>query len=219
MMNILLTNPQKIYISASIAAVILVILLTVIFVYKKWYAKKHYKEATYFILSKIAKENDYLLLNNYTINFDESHIGVIDHILISKKYIIVINDFPISGVVSGEMRDRSLRVVKSNKDIKNISNPLNYNINLIKRLNIYHRLDRELVKGLVVINNDSEIVMENSGDQFQMIRQKDLKKIIRRIDKVDVKNLKQGDVENFINKLYQENVLRRENENQWISRE
>ena len=214
MMNILLTNPQKIYISASIAAVILVILLTVIFVYKKWYAKKHYKEATYFILSKIAKENDYLLLNNYTINFDESHIGVIDHILISKKYIIVINDFPISGVVSGEMRDRSLRVVKSNKDIKNISNPLNYNINLIKRLNIYHRLDRELVKGLVVVNNDSEIVMENSGDQFQMIRQKDLKKIIRRIDKVDVKNLKQGDVENFINKLYQENVLRRENENQ-----
>ena len=214
MMNILLTNPQKIYISASIAAVILVILLTVIFVYKKWYAKKHYKEATYFILSKIAKENDYLLLNNYTINFDESHIGVIDHILISKKYIIVINDFPISGVVSGEMRDRSLRVVKSNKDIKNISNPLNYNINLIKRLNIYHRLDRELVKGLVVINNDSEIVMENSGDQFQMIRQKDLKKVIRRIDKADVKNLKQGDVENFINKLYQENVLRRENENQ-----
>ena len=211
---ILLNTPQKIYLSSAVASILLVLLLVGIFIYKKWYAKKHYKEATYIKLSGLANENDYLLLNNYTINFDESHVGVIDHILISKKYIIVINDFPISGVVSGEMRDRSLRVVKGHKDIKNISNPLNYNINLIKRLNIYHRLDRELVKGLVVINNDSEIAISRSTDQFQMIRRKDLAKTIREIDKADVKNLKQCDVENFINKLYNENILRRNNENQ-----
>ena len=211
---LLLTTPQKIYISAAVASVLLVLLLVGIFIYKKWYTKKHYKEAVYIKLSRLANENDYLLLNNYTINFDESHVGVIDHILISKKYIIVINDFPISGVVSGEIRDRSLRVVKSHKDIKNISNPLNYNINLIKRLNIYHRLDKEMVKGLVVINNDSEVAIEHSTDQFQMIRRKDLPRVIRNIDKSNVKNLKQADVENFINKLNRENTLRKQNENQ-----
>ena len=212
-MNILLTNPQKIYISASIASILLVLLLVGVFIYKKWYAHKHYKEATYLKLRRLAHENDYLLLNNYTINFDDTHIGVIDHILISKKYIIVINDFPISGVVSGEIKDRSLRVVKNKKEIINISNPLNYNVNLIKRLNIYHRLDKELVKGLVVINNDSEIAIEKSTNQFQMIRRKDLAKAIKEIDKDNVKNLRQSDVENFINKLDKENTLRRQNEN------
>ena len=211
-MNILLTNPQKIYISVAILSFLLVMILVGLFIYKKWYAHKHYKEAVYLKLTKLANENDYLLLNNYQINFDDTHVGVIDHILISKKYIIVINDFPISGVVSGEIRDRSLRVVKSRKEIKNISNPLNYNINLIKRLNIYHRLDKELVKGLVVINNDSEITIEHSTDQFQMIRRKDLAKTIKEIDKANVKNLRQHDVENFINKLYNENRIKVQNE-------
>ena len=213
-MNLLLTNPQKIYIPAAIASTLLVLLLVGIFIYKRWYAKKYFKEAVYIKLSRLVNENDYLLLNNYTINFDDTHTGVIDHILISKKYIIVINDFPISGVISGALRDRSLRVVLGHKEVKNINNPLNYNINLIKRLNIYHRLDKELVKGLVVINNDSEIAIENSSDQFQMIRRKDLPRVIRQIDKADVKNLKQGDVENFINKLNKENILRQNNENQ-----
>ena len=213
-MNLLLTNPQKIYIPAAIASALLVLLLVGIFIYKRWYTKKYFKEAVYIKLSRLVNENDYLLLNNYTINFDDTHTGVIDHILISKKYIIVINDFPISGVVSGALRDRSLRVVLGHKEVKNINNPLNYNINLIKRLNIYHRLDKELVKGLVVINNDSEIAIDNSSDQFQMIRRKDLPRAIRQIDKADVKNLKQGDVENFINKLNKENILRQNNENQ-----
>ena len=66
----------------------------------------------------------------------------------------------------------------------------------------------------MVINNDSEIAISRSTDQFQMIRRKDLAKTIREIDKADVKNLKQCDVENFINKLYNENILRRNNENQ-----
>lgn len=212
-MNIYLTNPQKIYISAAAISILLVVILVGIFIYKKWYAHKHYKEVTYLKLSRLANENDYLLLNNYVIGFDDTHVGVIDHILISKKYIIVINDFPISGVVSGEIRDRSLRVVKNKKEVVNISNPLNYNVNLIKRLNIYHRLDKELVKGLVVINNDSVINIEHSTDQFQMIRRKDLPSVIRKIDKANVKNLRQADVENFINKLNKENERKKQNEN------
>ena len=210
---ILLTNPQKIYISIAVAALLVVIFLATIFFFKRVYIKKHFKEAVYLKLSKIANENDYLLLNNYSINFDETHIGVIDHILISKKYIIAINDFSISGVVSGDIKDRSLRVIKSKKDVVNISNPLNYNINLVKRLNLYNRLDNELVKGLVVINDDSEVNILNNNNQFQMVRRIDLPKVIKKIDKEQVKNLKQSDVENFIGKLNKENQIRKQNEN------
>ena len=202
---ILLTNPQKIYISVLVVSFLLVALLVGVFFYKFVYAKKHFREATYLKLARLAKYNDYLLLNNYKINFDDEHIGIIDHILISKKYIFVINDFSISGVITGSLKDRSLRMIEGKNTVKNISNPLNYNINLIKRLNLYHRLDRDLVIGLVIINNDSEIMIEGMDNSFLMIRRKDLKKTIKRFEKANVKNLKENDVLNFINKLDREN--------------
>ena len=207
-MNLLLTNPQKIYIASLVALILLTILLVGIFLFKRLYPKKHYKEATYLVLSKLAKNEDYLLLNHFRINYDDTHVGVIDHILISKKYIFVINDFPLSGVISGEMKDRSLRLVKGKKEINNISNPLNYNINLIKRLNLYHRLDKDLVKGLVVVNNDAAVNMSRVGDQFIIIRRKELKKTIKSFDKDNVKNLKEDEIVNFINKLDRENRKR-----------
>ena len=106
------------------------------------------------------------------------------------------------------MKDRSLRLVKGKKEISNISNPLNYNINLIKRLNLYHRLDKDLVKGLVVVNNDAAVNMSRVGDQFIIIRRKELKKTIKSFDKDNVKNLKEDEIVNFINKLDRENRKR-----------
>ena len=205
---ILLTNPQIIYISSSVVLFIIFAILLFIYLYKAAWAKFHYKEASYLVLSHMANINDYLLLNNYKIDFDDSHVGVIDHILITKKYIYVINDFSISGVVSGDLRDRFLRVVTNKKEVKNISNPLNYNINLIKRLNLYNHLDQSFVKGLVVVNNDAYINIANANEQFMMIRRKDLNRIIAKHSKDKVNNLKEGDVVNFINKLDKQNHRR-----------
>ena len=202
---ILLTNPQKIYIASAVISALLVIILVGIFFYKRIYAKKHFKEVTYLRLSRLSRYNDYLLLNNYRINFDEQYIGLIDHVLISKKYIFVINDFSISGVITGSLKDRSLRVVTDKTTVKNVSNPLNYNINLIKRLNLYHRLDRDLVIGLVIVNDDSDIKIEGIDNSFMMIRRKDIAKTIHKFEKSEVKNLKENDVINFINKLDKEN--------------
>lgn len=149
--------------------------------------------------------NDFLLLNNYRVDFDDKHFGVIDHILISKKYIYVICDFDLSGVICGDLKDLFLRVIKNEKAAINVSNPLNYNINLIKRLNVYNRIDQSLIKGLVVVQNDSDIHIGGNDTQFRMVRQKDLKKTIRKFDKSDVKPLKEKDIVNFINKLNRDN--------------
>ena len=200
-----LTNNQKIYIACLVVGVALLIVGTCFFIYKKIYTKKRYHETIYLKLDKMARLNDYLLLNNYRVEFDDTHFGVIDHILISHKYIFVINDFDLSGVVSGDLKDQFLRVVNNENEAVNISNPLNYNINLIKRINMYHRLDQSLIKGLVVIQNNSEIRIGGNSSQFMMIRQKDLKRVIAKYEKDDVKPLKEGDVVNFINKLNKEN--------------
>ena len=205
---ILLTIPQTLYISISVVALLLLIIFTILFIYKKGYAKKHFKEATFLKLSRLAKYNDYLLLNNYYLDFDDKHVGCIDHILISKKYIFVINDFSISGVISGDTRDNHLRLINFKKEAKIISNPINYNINLIKKLNATSRLDQTFVKGLVIVNNDASIILNNKSEQFMMVRRKDVGKIIATLDKDDVNNLKENDVVSFINKLNRINKKR-----------
>ena len=204
-MMILLTDVEKIYIAASSILVLLLVVLILCFIYHYTWRKKHYKEVTYMKLSSLAKHNDYLLLNNYKIDFDDQHVGLIDHILISKKYIIVINDFPISGVISGELKSRSLRVINDKKEISEINNPLNYNINLIKRLNLYKNIDQSFVKGLVVVNDDAIINISNKSSQFFLIRRKDLSKTIKKFDNDNVKNLNEDSIVKFINILNKEN--------------
>lgn len=206
---ILLTNPQKVYISCIVIAGLLAIILILFFLYHEVYTKKRFKFTVYFKLSGLAKINDYLLLNNYAVDFDDEHVGIIDHLLISKKYIYVINDFELSGVVSGDLKDRSLRLVNGEKSVKYISNPINYNINLIKRLNLYNRIDQTFVKGVVVIPNDTQINLSSTNSQFVMLRKKELKSFILKADKDAVKPLKENDVINFINKLNKQNKARK----------
>ena len=206
---LLLTNLQKIYISSVVIASLLAIILIIVFIYKFIYTKKHFEDTVYFKLASLAKINDFLLLNNYVVDFDDSHVGIINHILISKKYIYVINDFSIKGVVSGEYNDRSLRLITKGQSVKYISNPINYNINLIKRLNLYSRLDQTLIKGIVVVPNDCYVNIPNTNNQFMMINKKHLKKLVLKGDKDNVKKLKEKDVVNFINKLNKQNQKRR----------
>ena len=204
-----LTSAQTFYISISVIAILVAIILIAFFFYKFVFAKKRYKDVIYLKLARLAKFNDYLLLNNYAIDFDDTHVGIIDHILISKKYIFVINDFSLSGVISGDLKDRSLRVINGKNDVKIISNPLNYNINLIKRLNLYNHLDQTFVKGIVVIDNDSYINLSSQNKQFVMLRRKDLAHFIQKCEKDPVKPLKENEVVNFINKLDKQNRNRR----------
>lgn len=204
-MNILLTTPQKIYIASSVVAIMLIVLICFFYIKRNVYPKKHYKEATYLKLASLGENNDYLLLNNYKIDFDDNHVGNIDHLLISKKYIFVINDFSLSGVISGQLKARFLRVINTKKEVTEVSNPLNYNINLIKRLTLYNNLNQSFVKGIVVIDDDSQINITNQSNQFFMIKRKDLNSFITNMDKEKIGNLNEQSIIKFINKLNREN--------------
>ena len=201
---ILLSTKQTLYIVLACVASILAIALLVFLLFRKFYERKHIRELTYLRLSHLCEKNDYLLLNDYKIAIDDKNMGVIDHIVISNKYIIIINDFSISGVLSGEYQGEGLyNTTKKGNNI--VANPINYNINLTKRLCLFNGLDHTLIKGLVVINNDALIRIENKNQQFQIIRRKDLTKTIRKFDKEKVKNLNEESVVKFINYLNENN--------------
>lgn len=198
-MIIYLSTPQVTYISLAIIAIAVVFILLFYLIFRNFYEAKHIKELTYRSLYRLANKNDYLLLNNYRIPIDDKNVGFIDHILITKKFIVLINDFSISGVVSGDYKSEELVNVKKKTEI--IANPLNYNINLTKRLSLFNDLEHSFLRGLVIINNDSKIMINNSNEQFQLIRRKDIAKTVSKFDQSSIGDLNEESVVKFINYL------------------
>lgn len=201
---ILLSTSQTLYISLAIIGVLVVIFLICLLYFRNIYRNKHARELTYLKLSKICEHNDYLLLNDYHIDFDDKNKGLIDHLVISNKYIIIISVFSISGVLSGKFQGEEL-VNVNKKGTSIVANPINYNINLAKRLALFNDLNTSFLKGLVVINNDSFIKIEGHNEQFKIIKRKELNKTIKEFDKENIKNLNEESVIKFINKLNEEN--------------
>ena len=201
---ILLSTSQTLYISLAIIGILVVIFLICLLYFRNIYRNKHARELTYLKLSKICEHNDYLLLNDYHIDFDDKNKGLIDHLVISNKYIIIISVFSISGVLSGKFQGEEL-VNVNKKGTSIVANPINYNINLTKRLALFNDLNTSFLKGLVVINNDSSIKIEGHNEQFKIIKRKDLNKTIKEFDKENIKNLNEESVIKFINKLNEEN--------------
>ena len=95
-----------------------------------------------------------------------------------------------------------MNVHKKGTDI--VANPINFNINLAKRLSLFNNLNHTYLKGLVVINNDSDIRIDGHNDQFQIIKRKDLSKVIKKYDMASVGNLNEDSVVKFINQLHLE---------------
>ena len=201
---ILLSTSQTLYISLAIIGILVVIFLICLLYFCNIYRNKHDRDLTYLKLSKICEHNDYLLLNDYHIDFDDKNKGLIDHLVISNKYIIIISVFSISGVLSGKFQGEEL-VNVNKKGTSIVANPINYNINLTKRLALFNDLNTSFLKGLVVINNDSSIKIEGHNEQFKIIKRKDLNKTIKEFDKENIKNLNEESVIKFINKLNEEN--------------
>ena len=146
-----------------------------------------------------------MLRNEYRLYIDEKHIGQIDHVLITNKFIVTINDFSISGVISGDAFAEQLKLT-TKKGSKMINNPLNYNRNLTKRLAIFNNLDNSYLKGITVVSDDAIINIENLRSQFRVCRKRDLKKVIKEFEQEDVKPFKEDTVVQFINLLDKNSV-------------
>ena len=92
------------------------------------------------------------------------------------------------------------------KKVNEIVNPLNYNINLIKRFTQKHNIDQSFIKGIVVINDDSSININGTGKNFYMTTRKNLINLIYEIEESEEKNLKEKSLIDLMVKLSKENA-------------
>ena len=200
----LLNISQKIYISVAILGGLIVLTLLFVLFYKNFLKGHRLKKLVGYKLYRFSNLNDYLLLHDYYVNIDDKSKGLVDHILITNKFIVVINDYQVSGVLSGDYSSEQLKVT-TNKGEKLIANPLNYNRNLTKRIALFNDLDNSFLKGVVVVNDDAVINIDNIPAQYNICTVSELKKLIKEFDKEEVKPFKEDTVVRFINDLNDKN--------------
>lgn len=202
---ILLTIGQNIYIVLALIGILIVGLLCFILIYRNVYTKKHFDVTIYKKLYRTSVLNDYLLLNNYKLQVSEKTTLALNHVLITNKFIVLINDFYIKGAITGNYNDEQL-IKYSKKGEEMILNPLTYNRNIMKRIALLNDLDNSFLKGIVVIADDSVIDVKDIPSQFYFCTKKELPEIIKKIDSTDVKPFKAETVERFIAKLDSINI-------------
>ena len=202
----LLNTNQKIYLSLLILGTVIVLALLFYLVYKFFISKKLMRFIVSRKLYRFANLNDYLLLNEYKIKIDDKHDGIINHVLITNKYIYVIHDFPYSGVIVGSANEEQLKLVDK-KGERLIANMLNYNRNLTKRLGLYNGLDNTFLKGIVVLSNDSLVDISDIPTQFAISKASGIIHQIKKMDGNEVKPFKEDTIIDFINRLNKENSV------------
>lgn len=195
----------NVVIGIGITLLVLLILFLILYpIFKRKYMYRNFKVVYYKKIKSIAEKNDYLLLNNLIIKDKDISLCQIDHILFAKKYIYVIKDRFYRGAISGQKGD-NIWLFFSNKDEKTeIHNPLLVNKKRIETLANKTGISMDFFVSIVVVNNDCVLKNPkelNSKRNF-IVASKNLDKLIKDIEKRDIKELDQEMLDLCVKDIY-----------------
>ncbi|MBE6124456.1 MAG: NERD domain-containing protein [Erysipelotrichaceae bacterium] len=134
-------------------------------------------------LKKIAKDNDYILLNDLHLYFNETQYVKVDYLLFSNKYIYVISARTLHGDVDGKDIDEKWRLYRGSK-LFHIENPLKTNSTRMKIVSKLTEIDKENFINMVVISNTAiitSILTSNPNDY--VVSEKNLRNTIKDIER------------------------------------
>lgn len=171
----------------SLLIIVLLLIFTLIMLYYDSLVYFYYcltkKRRIYRKLKKISKDNDYILLNDLILYFNESQFVKVDFILFTNKYIYVISSRTIHGNLDGKDVDEKWRLYRGSK-LFHIDNPLKINATRMKIVSQLTEIEKDNFINMVIISNTavlSNILTSNPNDY--VISEKDLRKTIKDIEK------------------------------------
>ena len=144
--------------------------------------KQDYKFYYYRYIYKVALDNDYYLINDFRFKIDDSHIGVIDHILFADKYIYIITDNYYDGDLDGKESDASFILIKKDGKKYYSNNIVINNKKLMNRLSIITGIGSSLMIGINIINNNCICGIKNESKNSYIIQAKDFKSLVKAIE-------------------------------------
>ena len=188
--------------------VLLIVAIIYFFIYpliRKKYMYRNFKYVYYKKIAKITEYNDYLLVNNVNLrNNEDLIISNINHIMLGKKYIYIIKDRYYRGAINGNKEDDIWYFFDEKNNKKEISNPMKRNEERIKNLCVLTKIDPKLCISIVLINDDCVIKDPKSlySNNSFIISCKGLNKLIKSLEKRNVKQIDQLAAEQAMNEIY-----------------
>lgn len=157
------------------------------FLYQHQTMRMYYKH-----VRRVALDNDFYLVNNFsnrTAELEEFHV---DHILIGNKYLYCIRDRYYPGALAAKEEDQSWVFFGRGKG-RFVPNPIITNRLRVQRLSLMSGIDESLFISIVLINNDCYLTpYEPSGDGDFLSSLKDFPKLIKELESRDVDPLDQN---------------------------
>lgn len=200
-------NIRWLIIIASILGAAIIIFLCVFPFIKKKHEVKHFKNAYYKKIRKIAEIKDYYLINNLILRNGDEVICRIDHVLFGEKYIYVIKDRYYRGGISGHGDDKVWIFFNKKGEKVEIDNPMMINMKRLNKLSTMTQIDESFFISIVIINDDcvvKDIDKFNTDNSF-IVSKKRLPQLIKAIESRDVKKMNESQLSyavQDISKLY-----------------
>lgn len=156
--------------------------------YVKYYGRKTYK---------IARDFDYYLINQISLENHDNTTVDIDHLLFGNKFLYVISDYYFRGCLKAKEIDNSWIFKPNNKDEKAhyVDNLIIKSKALTRDLANVTSLDEKLFIPIVVVNQDCliEEYEHIEGNPF-LVRINQLRKLVETIEKRNVAPLEERQV-------------------------
>lgn len=153
----------------------------------------------------IARDNDYLLINNFDYKLADGTKFHIDHILFAEKYIYVISDIYINGGVSAKEKDNDwVQFYNEKKSVKKrfIRNPLKISKRLVQLFGQATKFDSGYFKSIVLVNDDCAISdFVQTDKETYLSTPKKLSKLVAEIEKCDIKSINQDSLVNAVHDI------------------
>ena len=195
----------------SLIFILLLLLFLIIFPFaKRHYNFKNFQKIYYKEIRKIAEINDYYLINNLVIKNNNQLICRIDHVLFGDKYIYVIKDRYYRGAISGKKEDSTWFFYSNQKKQFEMDNPMAMNEKRLEKLSLVTNIDKSFFISILVINDNCVVKNANELNKNNsfIVSKKNLRKLIKNIEKRNVKNMDQKQLEfavQDISRLYGKN--------------
>ena len=153
---------------------------------KRFLYRHHTVRMYYRRVYRVALDNDFYLINNFsnrTAELEEFHI---DHILIGNKYFYCIRDRYYDGALAAKEDNPSWIFFRKSRGCY-ITNPLTMNKLRVQRLSLMSGIDERMFISIVLINDDCYLTpfQSESSDNY-LSSLKDFPKLIEQLESRDV---------------------------------
>lgn len=162
--------------------------------------KNHFREYCYKKIYKVAFDEDYYLINNFSFKVDGKSV-TIDHILFGNKYFYVIIDTYLPGDLIGKENDNSLILIDRHNKKFYTENQFQTCKSLMEYLKVKTGIDQDLLIGIAIVNNDCRVGVESNSKQLYIIQRNKFKKLVKAIESRDVKKINEQEMDRFVKTL------------------